>query len=48
VSVTVRNGVVSLRGIAANPRQAELARLIAYNTCGVKRVSSELRTIPKP
>lgn len=48
VSVTVRNGVVSLRGIAANPRQAELARLIAYNTCGVKRVSSELRATSKP
>lgn len=48
VTVSVQDGIVSLRGTAANPQQAELARLIAINTCGVKRVNSEFQTTPEP
>lgn len=44
VTVSARDGIVTLRGTAADPQQAELARLIAINTCGVNRVNSNLRT----
>jgi osmotically-inducible protein OsmY len=43
VDVSARDGVVTLRGQAASPQQAELARLIVLNTCGVKRVDSQLQ-----
>ncbi len=48
LTVSALNGVVSLRGSAANLKQAELAGLIAYNTCGVRRVSNELQITPEP
>lgn len=44
VEVSARGGVVTLAGQAANAQQAELARLIAVNTCGVQRVTSQLKT----
>ncbi len=44
VDVSARDGTVTLRGQAADPQQAELARLIAVNTCGVKRVDNQLQT----
>ena len=44
VDVSARDGTVTLRGQAADPQQAELARLIAVNTCGVKRVDDQLQT----
>jgi hyperosmotically inducible protein len=44
VTVSARDGIVTLRGTAADAQQAELARLIAINTCGVKRVSSDFQT----
>ena len=44
VDISVRDGVVTLSGQAASAQQAELARLIAVNTCGVKRVVSELQS----
>ena len=34
VNVTGRDGIITLRGSAANAQQAQLARLIALNTCG--------------
>jgi osmotically-inducible protein OsmY len=46
--VSARDGVVTLSGEAADPRQAELARLIALNTCGVKQVDSQLTTTSQP
>jgi osmotically-inducible protein OsmY len=48
VTVSARDGIVNLGGTAASPQQAELARLIAINTCGVRRVHSEFRTKPEP
>ncbi|MGD2137419.1 MAG: BON domain-containing protein [Gammaproteobacteria bacterium] len=48
VGVSARDGTVTLRGEATDPRQAELARLIALNTCGVKRVDSRLSTATQP
>lgn len=48
VTVSARDGIVRLRGSVANPQQAELARLIASNTCGVRRVNSELQVKPAP
>ena len=42
--VFARDGTVTLRGQAADPQQAELARLIALNTCGVKRADNQLQT----
>lgn len=47
LDVTARDGIVTLRGEAADPHQAELARLITLNTCGVKRVDNELKARPK-
>jgi osmotically-inducible protein OsmY len=44
VSVSAKDGIVTLRGTAADAQQAELARLIALNTCGVKRVSNDFLT----
>ena len=44
VDVSARDGTVTLRGQAADAQQAELARLIALNTCGVKRVDNQLQT----
>lgn len=44
VEVSARDGIVTLRGQAADPQQAELARLIVLNTCGVTRVNSQLLT----
>jgi osmotically-inducible protein OsmY len=43
VDVSARDGNVTLHGQAANPQQAELARLIVLNTCGVKQVGSQLK-----
>jgi osmotically-inducible protein OsmY len=40
--VSARDGTIILQGAAANPQQAELARLIALNTCGVQRVESRI------
>jgi len=48
VDVTARDGIITLRGEAADPHQAELARLIALNTCGVKRVDDTLQASPEP
>jgi hyperosmotically inducible protein len=47
VDVKANDGTVTLRGQAADPHQAELARLITINTCGVKRVESALQTDPE-
>lgn len=44
VEVSARDGVVTLSGQAASAQQAELARLIVVNTCGVKQVASSLQT----
>lgn len=44
VEVSAHDGVVALAGQAANAQQAELARLIAVNTCGVQRVTIQLQT----
>jgi osmotically-inducible protein OsmY len=43
VEVAAEDGIVTLRGQAADPHQAELARLIALNTCGVKQVDNRLK-----
>jgi hyperosmotically inducible periplasmic protein len=43
LAVSARDGIVTLRGPAVDTQQAELARLIAINTCGVKRVDSDLQ-----
>jgi len=48
VDVTANDGTVTLRGQAADPHQAELARLITLNTCGVKRVDSALQAASEP
>jgi len=50
IQVTARDGVITLRGQAADRHQAELVRLIALNTCGVRRVENRLQTggNPKP
>ncbi len=47
IKVSARNGVITLRGQATDPQQAELAKLIALNTCGVKQVDSQLETMSK-
>jgi osmotically-inducible protein OsmY len=44
IEVSARDGIVTLRGQVADPQQAELARLIALNTCGVKRVDNQTET----
>ena len=46
--VSARDGVVTLTGQAANAQQAELARLIGVNTCGVQRVTTQLQTSSQP
>jgi osmotically-inducible protein OsmY len=43
--ISAREGVITLRGQATDPQQAELARLITLNTCGVKQVDSLLQTM---
>jgi osmotically-inducible protein OsmY len=48
LDVTANNGTVTLRGEAADPHQAELARLITLNTCGVKHVDSALQAGSEP
>lgn len=48
VDVTALDGIITLHGEAADPHQAELARLITLNTCGVKRVDSDLKAPPEP
>jgi osmotically-inducible protein OsmY len=48
LAVSARDGIVTLRGSAADRQQAELARLIAINTCGVNRVNSELQIPTQP
>ena len=48
LDVTARDGIVTLRGEAADHHQAELARLITLNTCGVKRVDSYLKAGTEP
>ena len=47
IEVSARQGVITLRGQAADAQQAELARLIVLNTCGVKQVDSRLQTMLK-
>jgi len=46
IAVTTSDGTVTLDGPAADAQQAELARLIAINTCGVKRVKSHFQIPP--
>ena len=48
VAITASDGIVTLQGPAADAQQAELARLIAVNTCGVKRVNSNLQIPTQP
>ena len=48
VAVSARDGVITLRGQATDRHQAELARLITLNTCGVKQVNSQIQAISKP
>jgi hyperosmotically inducible protein len=48
VDVSARDGVVTLRGETADRQQAQLVRLIALNTCGVKQVNSQIQTKPQP
>jgi hyperosmotically inducible protein len=48
VEVSARDGVITLRGQATDRHQAELARLITLNTCGVKQVDSQIQTMPEP
>jgi len=48
VAITASDGIVTLQGPAADAQQAELARLIALNTCGVKRVNSDLQIPSRP
>ena len=48
VAVSARDGVITLRGQATDRHQAELARLITLNTCGVKQVDSQIQTMSKP
>ncbi|MGD8842603.1 MAG: BON domain-containing protein [Gammaproteobacteria bacterium] len=43
VEVSSRDGAVTLDGEASNAQQAELARLIVLNTCGVQQVTSRLQ-----
>jgi osmotically-inducible protein OsmY len=43
VEVASRDGVVTLDGEASNAQQAQLARLIVLNTCGVQQVTSRLQ-----
>jgi len=47
IEVSARDGVITLRGQAADPQQAELARLVTLNTCGVKQVDSRLQVMSK-
>jgi osmotically-inducible protein OsmY len=44
LQVSAEDGIVTLHGVAGDAQQAELARLIALNTCGVKQVVSRLTT----
>ena len=44
IDVSASEGVITLRGHAANRQQAELARLVSLNICGVKQVESHLQT----
>ena len=46
VEISVRNGIVTLKGMAADPGQARLAGLIAQNTCGVSKVVNQLTPVP--
>jgi len=46
IVVTASDGTVTLDGPAADAQQAELARLIAINTCGVKQVKSHFQIPP--
>ena len=48
VAVSASDGVITLSGQATDRHQAELARLIALNTCGVKQVDSQIQTMSKP
>ena len=48
LSGSASDGVVTLQGPAADAQQADLARLIAVNTCGVKRVNSNLQIPAQP
>jgi len=43
LEITASNGVVTLQGEVATRSEADLARLIALNTCGVSEVHSKLR-----
>jgi osmotically-inducible protein OsmY len=45
IDVSTHNGIVTLTGQAIDQHQAELARLIAINTCGVKQVDSRLQVL---
>jgi len=48
VAITANDGIVTLQGPAADAQQAELARLITVNTCGVKQVNSDLQIPSRP
>jgi osmotically-inducible protein OsmY len=48
VKASARDGVITLRGQATDRHQAELARLITLNTCGVKQVDNRIRLMSKP
>jgi osmotically-inducible protein OsmY len=45
VEISVRNGIVTLKGMAADPGQAGLAGLIAQNTCGVSKVVNQITPV---
>ena len=45
IDVSTHNGIVILTGQVTDQHQAELARLIAINTCGVKQVDSKLQVL---
>jgi hyperosmotically inducible periplasmic protein len=48
VEVSARDGLITLRGQATDRHQAELARLISLNTCGVKQADSQIQIMSKP
>ena len=47
VEISVRNGIITLKGMAADPGQARLAGLIAQNTCGVNKVVNQITPVPQ-
>jgi hyperosmotically inducible protein len=47
VEISVRNGIVTLKGMAGDPKQVRLAGLIAQNTCGVSKVVNQITPVPQ-